>query len=183
MNANNNERLMELLCAAVDIKEKMRALYREAAGKCSDAVGTGTFNMLEELEGEHLVRLQTIQKDLAEGGEAGFDSCRMYDFGSPEKKDVMKRISRERRTIAKACLDDVAAIQSGMALENKGIDYFVGQLKQASSPAEREVLNHLIAEEREHYIMLADLKFYYIDPEHWFMEKGRTDLDGAGAVS
>jgi hypothetical protein len=52
-----------------------------------------------------------------------------------------------------------------------------------SAPEEREFLNHLIAEERSHYIMLADLKFYYIDPEHWFMEKGKTDLDGAGASS
>jgi len=183
MNTNSTEKLTELLCAAVDIKEKMRTLYRDAAGKCSDAVGTSTFKTLEELEVEHLDRLRALQKDIAEGGVKGFDSCRMYDFDSLEKREVTRRIARERRAVAGACLDDVAAIETGMALENKGIDFFTARLKQASSPEEREVLNHLIAEERAHYIMLSDLRFYYIDPEHWFMEQGRTGLDGAGAVS
>lgn len=183
MDRNKNPKLMEILCAALDIKEKMKTLYRDAAGKCSDPVGTGTFNMLKDLEGEHLERLRGMQKELSEGGESGFDACRMYDFDTQEERKVTQRIARERRTIARACLDDIAAIESGMALENKGIDFFIGQLKGASSSAEREVLNYLIAEGRAHYIMLSDLKFYYIDPEHWLMEKGRTELDGAGAGS
>ncbi|SPJ15377.1 hypothetical protein SBDP2_310007 [Syntrophobacter sp. SbD2] len=39
--------------------------------------------------------------------------------------------------------------------------------------------NHMLAEERSHYILLADLRFYYIDTGHWFMEKAKTGLDGA----
>jgi hypothetical protein len=37
----------------------------------------------------------------------------------------------------------------------------------------------MITDEREHYRTLADLKFYYTDPEAWFMEKSRVRLDGA----
>ncbi|MFZ2445872.1 MAG: hypothetical protein WAW37_05910 [Syntrophobacteraceae bacterium] len=182
MKGEDNTRLIDLMCAAVEIKEKMKAHYGAAAGKCSDDVGTGAFKMLEELEAAHLDRLREIQAELSRGG-TGLDSCRFYDFEMLGKTEVMRRIVREKKFVSKACLDDVAAIESGMDLENKSINYFMDRLKAASDPAEREFLNHLIAEERAHYIMLADLKFYYVDPGHWLMEKGRTDLDGAGGIS
>jgi hypothetical protein len=41
----------------------------------------------------------------------------------------------------------------------------------------------MIKEEKEHFVLLADLKFYYTDPENWFMEKSRARLDGAGGVA
>jgi rubrerythrin len=178
----NSTGLKDALCAAVDIKEKMKELYAHAAGQCSDDLGTETFRMLEKIEADHLDRLRGIYADMVKG-EKGFDSCRFYDFDTPDSRSVVKRIALERKTVSKACLNDVAAIESGIMLENKSIEFFTGRLKNASSPVEREFLNHMIAEERSHYILLADLKFYYVDPEHWFMEKARTDLDGAGAVS
>lgn len=70
-----------------------------------------------------------------------------------------------------------------MQLEDAGIQFFEKQLQKAGEPEEKEFLSRLIAEEREHYILLADLKFYYVDPEHWFMEKSKARLDGAGAVT
>jgi rubrerythrin len=91
----------------------------------------------------------------------------------------MKKLKQKRDKVSKACLDDVAAIETGMELENKGIEFFQGRIKEAVEPIEREFLGHMIAEERSHYIMLADLKFYYTDTGHWLMEKSRAGLDGA----
>lgn len=176
----NNTGLRNAMCAAVDMKERMKQLYAEAAGKCSDELGSETFRSLEKMEGDHLERLRQIYTDLMKG-KADIDSCRFYDFQTIDRSAVIKRIARERKFVSKACLDDVAAVEGGLALENKSIEFFLGLLKTASTPVEREFLNHMIAEERSHYILLADLKFYYIDPEHWFMEKNRTGLDGAGA--
>ncbi len=183
MKGNDNTMFMELMCAAVDIKEKMRVLYAEAAGKCSDEVGSSTFKMLEELEQAHLERLREMNEEASKGGGVSFDSCRFYDFDTTDRKEIIRKIAKQRKTVARACLDDVAAIESGMELENKSIAFFIEQLKKSPEPSTREFLNYLIAEEREHYIVLADLKFYYIDPEHWFMEKGRAELDGAGGIS
>ncbi|MHC1725064.1 MAG: hypothetical protein AB9866_03410 [Syntrophobacteraceae bacterium] len=178
----DNSGLLEIMCTTVELKEKMKDLYTQAAGKCSDKVGAQTFDMLREMEQQHLDRLREIYADLSKGG-GEVDSCRFYNFEALRKSDVMKRIGRRRETISKACLDDVAAIESGMELENRSIDFFLEQLKKAPGPVEREFLNHMIAEERAHYIVLADLRFYYVDTEHWFMEKGRTELDGAGGMS
>ncbi len=177
-----NARLTEIMCAALEIKEKMKALYDEAAGKCSDEVGMETFRMLREMEREHLDRISGIHSELTKG-KVDVDSCRFYDFDTADKREVLKRIARERKFVGKACLDDVAAIESGMELENKSINFFTDRLKQADTSIEREFLNYMIAEERSHYIVLADLRFYYVDPGHWLMEKGRTDLDGAGGIS
>ncbi len=174
----NGSGLLEVMCTAVEIKEKMKALYAEATEKCSDPVGMETFQMLRDMEQEDLERLRAIYADLAKGA-ADIDSCRFYDFEPFSRSKIIKKIRQEREGISKACLDDVAAIESGMELENKGIEFFLDKLKEASGPIEREFLNHMIAEERSHYILLADLRFYYIDTEHWFMEKAKTGLDGA----
>ncbi|MFZ0927207.1 MAG: ferritin family protein [Syntrophobacteraceae bacterium] len=177
-----NAKLMEMMCAALEIKEKMQALYDEAAGKCSDDVGIETFRMLREMEQEDLDRIGGIYKEMTKG-QVDVDSCRFYNFHTADKKEVLKRIARERKFVGKTCLDDVAAIESGMELENKSITFFTDHLKLATSSIEREFLNYIIAEERSHYIILSDLRFYYVDPGHWLMEKGRTGLDGAGGIS
>lgn len=170
--------LLEIMCAAVDIKEKMKALYAEAAGKCGDRVGAETFEMLRNMEQKHLERLNEIYADLSKG-QGDLDACRFYDFESTDSSKVIRKLKEKRKGLSKACLDDVAAIESGMELENKGIEFYLARLKEAVEPIEREFLNHMIAEERSHYIVLADLRFYYIDTEHWLMEKSKAGLDGA----
>jgi rubrerythrin len=174
----NGSGLLEIMCTAIEIKEKMKTLYADAAGKCKDHVGSETFQNLRDMEQKHLERLRAIYADLAKGAD-DLDSCRFYDFGSLDKSKVAKKIGQKREGFSQACLDDVAAIEGGMELENSGIEFFLDKLKAATVPTEREFLNHMIAEERSHYIMLADLRFYYIDPGHWFMEKAKTGLDGA----
>lgn len=174
----NGSGLLEIMCTVVDIKEKMRSFYAEAAGKCGDRVGAETFEMLRDTEQKHLESLNTIYADLSKGS-GDLDACRFYDFEAPDRSEVMKKLRQKRQKVSEACLDDVAAIESGMELENKAIEFFVSRLKEAVEPIERELLNQMIAEERSHYIMLADLKFYYIDPGHWLMEKSRSSLDGA----
>ncbi len=174
----NGSGLLEIMCTAVEIKEKMKAFYADAAGKCVDRVGTDTFEMLRDMEQKHLDRLNAIYADLTKGS-GDLDACRFYDFEATGSSQVMEKLKQKRETVSKACLDDVAAIESGMELENKGIEFFLARLKDAGEPIEREFLNHMVAEERSHYILLADLKFYYIDTEHWLMEKAKTGLDGA----
>lgn len=177
-----NAKLMEMMCAALEIKEKMKTLYDEAAGKCSDDVGIQTFRMLREMEQEHLDRIGGIYAELTRE-EVDVDSCRFYDFDTADKMEVLKKIARKKKYMGKACLDDVVAIESGMELENKSISFFMDHLKQAVTSIEREFLNYMIAEERSHFVILSDLRFYYVDPEHWLMEKGRTGLDGAGGIA
>lgn len=170
----------DVFCAAREIKEKKKALYDEAARGCPDKVGIETFRMLKEAEEEHLRRIDALYEELGQG-RLSPESCIFHSIDVEERKVLLRKIADEQGRLPKGCLDDVAAIETGLKLEDVAIEYFSKRLKEAMDPFERSFLERMIAEERVHYKLLADLKFYYVDPENWFLEKGRQRLDGAGS--
>jgi rubrerythrin len=171
-----------MFCTAIEMKERKKKLYDDAMKACPDQVGIETFRMLKEAEEEHAHRIQEIYEE-AKKGKVPVDACRYYDFETDDKQTVLRKIAEEHGKIPKACVDDVVAIQTGMQLENASIQFFQTALNVCGDPVEREFLENMIKEEREHYVLLADLKFYYTDPESWFMEKSRARLDGAGGIA
>ena len=178
--AKEQGKTLDTFCTAIEMKEKKRALYEAAMKACPDQVGIETFKMLRDSEADHLKRIEEVFEKLKKG-KVSADACRFHSFDTEDKKVLLRKVASERGKVPKACLDDVAAIETGIKLENATIDYFEKRLKQAADPIEREFLERMIAEEREHHILLADLKFYYVDTGNWFLEKGRQTLDGAGA--
>ncbi len=173
------DKTLDLFCAAIAIKEKKKSLYEEAMKNCPDPVGIETFRMLMTAEEEHLRQISTVYEEVKKG-KASADACQLHEFEAEAKKALLRRIAKEKGKMPKACLDDVAAIETGLALENEAITFFQGHIGGDTDPQEREFLERMIAGEREHHILLADLKFYYVDTENWFLEKGRQRLDGAG---
>jgi rubrerythrin len=149
---------------------------------CPDQVGIETFRMLRDEEDQHGQRIQIIYEELKKGNLSA-DACRYIEIDTPDRKSILLKIAEQHGKMPKACLDDVVAIETGMQLENKSIQFFEGRLEKATDAVEREFLSRIIAEEREHYVLLADLKYYYTDPEAWFMEKSRARLDGAGGAA
>jgi rubrerythrin len=174
--------MLDTFCAAVEMKEKKRVLYDEAMKACPDQVGVETFRMLRDSEVEQLKKLQQTYEELKKG-KASADACTFQALDGEEGKSALRKLAAQGEKMPKACLDDVAAIETGMKLEDASIQYFTQRLDKATDPLERKFLTRMIREEREHYIVLADLKFYYVDPEHWFMEKAGDRLDGAGPVT
>jgi len=177
--ANEMEEALEMFCAAIDMKERKKALYQEAMNACPDQVGIETFRMLRDAEDEHLKRITELYEEVKEG-RVWANVCKLHSFESEDKQGILRRIAKEHAKVPKACVDDVVAIETGMNLENASIEFFEKRKAKTSSQVELEFLLRMIAEEREHYILLADLKYYYVDPESWFMEKSRARLDGAG---
>lgn len=179
MEQKHKQQMLDLFCTAIALKEKMLSLYEEGTQSCPDPVGIETFRMLRNAEEEHLQRIRTMHESAKEGKLAA-DACGLPEFEAEDKKALLRRVLKEQGRVRKACLDDVAAIETGLALENEAITFFTKQLEGATEPLVREFLDRMIAGEREHYLLLADLKFYYVDTENWFLEKGRQELDGAG---
>jgi rubrerythrin len=178
--AKEQGKTLDTFCTAIEMKERKRALYEKAMKACPDNVGIETFRMLKDSEADHLKQIQEVYEELKKG-KVSPDACRFHNFDTKDKKVLLRKVATERGKIPRGCLDDVAAIETGIKLENASIEYFQKQLKLATDPIEHEFLERMIAEEREHHILLADLKFYYVDTENWFLEKGGQILDGAGA--
>ena len=176
------EKTLEMFCTVIEMKERKKALYEDAMKACPDQVGIETFRMLKEAEEEHLKNIQEVYDTLRQGKD-WVQACKFHEPASEDKQTLLRRIAEEHGKMPKACLDDVAAIETGLKLENASIQFFTDRQKEATDAVELEFVQKMISEEREHYILLADLKFYYVDPQGWFMEKGRARLDGAGGVA
>jgi len=181
--ANDRDAAMEMFCTAMEMKERKRSLYEDAMKTCPDQVGVETFRMLRDAESEHLRNIQEIYENLKKG-KVWADACKYVPIEDEDRQAILRRVAEEHGKMPKACLDDVVAIETGMHLENASVDFFQKQLEKAGmDPVEREFIERMLTEEREHFILLADLKYYYVDPESWFMEKGRARLDGAGVFT
>jgi rubrerythrin len=180
--SNSESASLDMFCTAVEMKEKKKALYEDAMKSCPDQVGIETFRMLVNAEDEHLKSLQAAYEELKKG-KIGPDTCKFHAFESADKKTLLRKVAKEHGKLPKACLDDVVAIETGMNLENATIEFFEKELKRATDPVERALLERMISEEREHFVLLADLKLYYVDTENWMMEKGGWRLDGAGGAA
>lgn len=179
--SNQSEAIQAMLCTALDMKEKKRAVYEEGLNACPDQVGKDTFLILRDAEAEHARQLQEINEEFKKGKSWG-DACKFY----PQQENLKKafhRIAQEQGEVGSVCSDDIRALEVGMKLEEASIEFFGDQLKVTKDPAARQFLERMITDEREHFMLLADLKFYYSDPQAWFIEKSKARLDGAGGVA
>jgi len=176
------DKTLEMFCSALELKGKKKSLYAGAMKACSDPVGVETFKMLLDAETQHMNDIQKVYEELKKG-KVSPDACRLNSVKSADRNALIGKIISETASMPRACRDDVAAIDAGLDMENASIQFYRKQLERTVDPPEREFLNRIIEEEGEHYKALADLRFYYVDPANWFMEKSRSGLDGAGAVT
>jgi rubrerythrin len=182
--AEERRELSEMFCAALELKEKKKLLYEGAMKSCTDAdsVGRETFRMLMDAEEEHSRRLQDVYEELKQGKDWEA-ACRYYPDQAEGVRVHFEKLAAEVAARPEACPDQVGAIDAGLEFEDASIRFFEKQLPRATEEGEREFIERMVVDEREHYRTLADLKYYYTDTEGWFMEKSRARLDGAGGVA
>jgi rubrerythrin len=178
---SETDAIQAMFCTALEMKEKKKALYGDALKTCPDQVGQETFRILLDAETEHTHQIDEISQEFKQG-KGWADACKFYPAQEHLKK-AFHRIAEEQSGAGPVCADDIRALETGMKLENASIRFFEDQLKIATDPLARQFLERMVNDEREHFTLLADLKFYYSDPHAWFMEKGKARLDGAGGVA
>jgi rubrerythrin len=70
------------------------------------------------------------------------------------------------------------ALDTGIDLEARSVEFYEKQLTEAADPLEQEFIRKMVAEEKGHHAVLKDMKFYLSDPEDWFRERESGGLDG-----
>ncbi len=178
---SQTDAIQAMFCTALEMKEKKKSLYADALKICPDQVGQETYRTLLDAETEHSRQIQEIYEELKQG-KAWADACKFY----PEQENLKKafqRLALEQHEAGPVCADDIRALETGMKLEEAAIKFFSDQLKQTTDPLARQFLERMVVDEREHFMLLADLKFYYSDPHAWFIEKSKARLDGAGGMA
>ncbi|SFN04481.1 hypothetical protein [Thermodesulforhabdus norvegica] len=172
-----DSRIRDFLCDFVDLKKRKAELYAKAAQECEDQVGREAFDLLKGEEQSALERLQRLESILV--AENRLDPSCAYN---PERVSIAEKLiskAKEQLSAGEACTKHIEALDLGIELERQAVAMLEKFLKVAESREEEEILSRFLEEDREHLRALEDLKFYYSNPEAWFMEKGRTGLDGA----
>lgn len=180
--AISHEEMLDLFCNALEMKEKKRALYDDALKACGDNVGKETFRYLCASEARHIEELQEIYEKLKKGSSWG-DACKFVEPEDEDIQQVFRKIAEKHKQATQQCSDDASALDTGIELEEASIRFFEDKLQMAAEESHKEFLKRMAVDERQHRTALADLKFYYTDPEAWFMEKSGARLDGAGPMA
>lgn len=165
-----------MLGAALEMEKKGGEYYVKAARECENELGRKIFEMLADYETEHIRRIEEIWSALGRGAsqapwESGEDG--------PDLAGVFRRLAADHAATIQAAPGDVEALNVGLDFESASVRFYGEHLKRASDARERAFLERMVMEERGHLRLLADMRYFYADPEGWFMEKERPTLDGA----
>jgi rubrerythrin len=176
---SGSERSLQMLSAALEKEQKGCDFYKDAAAKCANPLGKELFKILIGEEGIHVKRIQEIYDHL-QGGKSNWPET--WKSLKGENPDVLalarKRIS-ELGSKVKPESSDLEAIEIGIQMEQGAIKFYEDQLAKAVEPLEKEFVTLMINEEHNHFAALSDMKWYFTDPEAWFIEKEKHGLDGA----
>jgi len=172
----SRENFKKWVCTALEMEEKGRVFYENAARECSAEVGQKIFAMLRDDEVRHVQRIKEIEKALDR--DSGLEqACRLDDRevdAGRAFRELAGKVQAE-----KPCDSTIKALNAGMDFELALVKFYEEALEKASEELEREFLRRMVAEEKGHFVLLSDMQYYYEDPEGWHMDKDRAGLDGA----
>lgn len=177
MTTGQNDRTREMLATALTMEEKGRAFYEKAASESSNNFGREMCEQLRDYEDVHTARIKTIYKSLK--GGAGWSEDWADLKPSQDLRAMFQKLAAAHAKDMTANSGDLEILDVGLDFETKSIDFYSSHLAEATEAMERTFLEQMIAEEREHFRLLSDLRQYYKDPAAWMMEKERVTLDGA----
>ena len=169
-------RSMTMLTTALEMEEKGKKYYDQAAETCQNELGREVWKMLAEYEVQHTEKIKEIYTGLSKGqgwSEEVASMAVVADLGS-----VFRKLAQEQKAHVRGDTKDMEAVGVGIEFEQAAIKFYEEQLPLAEDPVEKKFIKALAAEERGHLNLLTDMRFYYQDPEAWLMDKGRAGLDG-----
>ncbi|WP_045216437.1 ferritin-like domain-containing protein [Desulfonatronovibrio magnus] len=173
----SRDQFKKWVCTAIEMEEKGKKFYEKAVEDCKDGLGREIFIMLRDDEVRHIDRIKEIEKALDQGQDVLEQACSM----PADEKDMgkMLRDMASKVDTDKACSSTESALNTGIEFELALVKFYEDALEKAQEDIEKEFLKKMVAEEKAHYVLLEDLKYYYEDPEGWAMGQGKSGLDGA----
>lgn len=172
----NNERALKMLSTALEMEEKGMAFYKMAADSCSNEFGRSMFLSLIQDEMAHKERIQKIFGSLRDK-KGWTDEWKKF---TGHKEDLVKmfyNFTEKNGKMIRPDTKDVEALDVAIDMEEKAIAFYSNYLKDASDPIEKAFTEKMVEEERSHFAILRDTKFYLTDPVGWYAEHEKSSFD------
>lgn len=176
--AQGNERSLRMLSIALEMEIKGKAFYEKAIKTCGNPLGREIFSTLMQDEVIHVERIKSIYATV-ETGKGWDDAWTRFHADHAEVQPLFRELAVRHGANIKAETSDLEALEIGIDFERKSVEFYEQHATQATDPQEKRFIEKMIGEEKGHYAVLADLKYYLSDPTAWFAERERSGYDGA----
>ncbi|MFA4875436.1 MAG: ferritin family protein [bacterium] len=176
--AGTSEKALRWLSTALEMERTGKAFYDKAIAECKNPVGREIFTTLMKDEIVHQDRIKVIYTQI-EGGKPWSDDWASMGVGHGEIGKMFRGLAAKQGANIKADASDIQALDVGIDLESRSIEFYEGHLRTATDTKERAFLERMVEEEKSHHSVLTDLRFYLSDPSSWFSEHERAAYDGA----
>ena len=174
----NSTNIRGIYQSALQMEKKGRDFYLQKAEQADEELEKEVFRMLADEEQAHFdwIRRIIAGTDLAQEFAVVLDE---FEEEAPQRFErfFKKLVERHKQGLSSSS-KDIQALEMGLKLEEQSIRFYQERAEGAEFDAEREFLKRLIEQERGHFQLLSDLKFYRENPSAWFQEKERGGLDG-----
>jgi len=167
-----------MLATALEKEERGREFYRGAVDKCTNELGKDIFKTLMVEEGVHISRIKQIYESLS-SGHTWTRGWRDLKGTNEDLQELFRKRMAELGPKVQPATGETEALEIGIEMEQGAINFYQEELQKATDPLERDFLSCMIVEERGHYDTLSDMRFYFTNPQSWFVEHERHGLDGA----
>lgn len=169
------DKTLRALQVAIQMEIDGKEFYLKASRESGNELGRKLLESLASEEDLHRQKFEEIYRALKE--KKGWPETDFKPDGGKSLRTLFATAT-EAGSVMKAQVTELDAVKTAMAMENKTYDYYKDQSQTATYDGERDFYQALMAQEREHYLVLLDYYEYLKDPAAWFVQKEHPSLDG-----
>ncbi len=150
---------MNLYDYAMQMENDAESLYKKLADK---ARTEGVRKIFRDLAADEHRHFQTL-KALQAGKQASVGECALLD----DAKNLFARLL-ERKATLETAEDDLEAYHHAMKLESQAAGHYREMLAREENPANRKLLEKIIAQEFDHFQIVENL-FHFVDAPNQYL--------------
>ena len=174
--ATEQNRTLEAIRTAIQMEIDGKEYYLKTSQASGNELGRKLLQNLAAEEDIHRQKFEEIFNTiLTREGWPGVD---FQPDGGQSLRTIFARATREMGATAPAPASELDAVKIAMDMENKTYDFYKSNSQTAAHDAEKDFYQALMAQEREHHLILLDYYEYLKDPAAWFVKSEHSSLDG-----
>jgi rubrerythrin len=174
--STEHDKTLGALQTAIQMEIDGKEFYLKASQTSRNELGKKLLKTLAAEEDQHRQTFEKIYKNI--GAQKAWPNTGFQPDGGRGLRTIFARALEKMDADIKTMPDELDAVQTAMAMENKTYDFYKSQSEMAAYDAERDFYEALAMQESEHHRVLLDYYEFLKDPAAWFVQKEHPSLDG-----
>jgi hypothetical protein len=150
----------DMLCKALDLTRKALEFYKDAQARCPSRLGRAVFTLLVADKLRQTTRLEEIHAALAQGKTVA-NACILSEDDLQASGRVFDDLASRYGEGSKACKLETELLSMALDVEQACLGFLEEQFRDAREQENRTFLQRVIEEERGHFVLLSDMRYYY----------------------